>query len=85
MLAGLVLGIPAAMATARLMRSQLYGLGPYDPMTMLFAVGVMTGRRGAGLLSPGHTRDADRSDGGVAIRVDGTKLLELSFCHEQSY
>jgi predicted permease len=42
-LAGLLLGIPAAMATARLMRSQLYGLGPYDPMTMLFAVGVMIG------------------------------------------
>jgi predicted permease len=42
-LAGLVLGIPAALATARLIRSQLYGLGPYDPMTLLFAVGVMTG------------------------------------------
>jgi predicted permease len=42
-LAGLVLGIPAAMATAHLIRSQLYGLGPYDPMTMLFAVTVMTG------------------------------------------
>jgi predicted permease len=42
-LAGLVLGIPAAMATAHLMRSQLYGIGPYDPMTMLFAAGVMTG------------------------------------------
>ncbi len=42
-LAGLVLGIPAALATARLMRSQLYGLGPYDPTTLLFAVGVMTG------------------------------------------
>ena len=42
-LAGFVLGIPAAMATARLMRSQLYGLGPYDPMTMLFAVGVLAG------------------------------------------
>jgi predicted permease len=41
-LAGLVLGIPAAMATASLMRSQLYGLGPYDPLTMLFAVGMMT-------------------------------------------
>jgi predicted permease len=41
-LAGLVLGIPAALATARLMRSQLYGLGPYDPTTLLFAVGVMT-------------------------------------------
>ncbi len=42
-LAGLVLGIPAALATARLMRSQLYGLGPYDPATLLFAVGAMTG------------------------------------------
>jgi len=42
-LAGLALGIPAAMATARLMRSQLYGLGPYDPVTVLFAAGVMTG------------------------------------------
>jgi len=42
-LAGVVLGTPAAMATAHLMRSQLYGLGPYDPMTMLFAAGVMTG------------------------------------------
>jgi predicted permease len=42
-LAGFVMGIPAAMATARLIRSQLYGLGPYDPMTMLFAVSVMTG------------------------------------------
>jgi predicted permease len=41
-LAGLVLGIPAALATARLMRNQLYGLGPYDPMTVLFAVGLMT-------------------------------------------
>jgi ABC-type antimicrobial peptide transport system permease subunit len=40
-LAGVVLGIPAAMATAHLMRSQLYGLGPYDPRTMLFAVGMM--------------------------------------------
>jgi predicted permease len=42
-LAGLVLGIPAAMATAHLLRSQLYGLGPYDPMTMVVAVGVITG------------------------------------------
>jgi hypothetical protein len=28
------------------------------------------------LLSPGHTRDADRSDGGVAIRVNVTNLVE---------
>jgi hypothetical protein len=42
-LGGLVLGLPAAMATARLLRSQLYGLDAYDPVTMLFAGGVMTG------------------------------------------
>jgi predicted permease len=42
-LAGLVLGLPTALATARLLRSQLHGLGPYDPVTMLFAAGVMTG------------------------------------------
>jgi predicted permease len=42
-LAGLLLGIPAAMATAHLIRSQLYGLSPYDPMNLLFAAGVMTG------------------------------------------
>jgi predicted permease len=42
-LAGLLLGIPAAMATAHLIRNQLYGLGPYDPMNMLFAAVVMTG------------------------------------------
>jgi hypothetical protein len=42
-LAGLVLGIPAAMAAAYLMRSQLYGLGPDDPMTILLAVSLITG------------------------------------------
>ena len=34
-LAGLMLGIPAAVGAARLLRSQLYGLGPDDPATML--------------------------------------------------
>jgi ABC-type antimicrobial peptide transport system permease subunit len=42
-LAGIALGIPAAMATSHLIRSQLYGLGPHDPMTILFSVGMMTG------------------------------------------
>jgi predicted permease len=39
---GFVVGIPAAMAIARLIRSQLYGLSPYDPTTVLFAAGVIT-------------------------------------------
>jgi predicted permease len=67
-LAGLVLGIPAAMATAHLMRSQLYGLGPYDPMTMLFAVGVMTGVAVLACYPPA-TR-AMRIDPMVALRYE---------------
>lgn len=42
-LAGLALGLPAAMATARLLHSQLYGLDPYDPVTVLLAAGAMSG------------------------------------------
>jgi ABC-type antimicrobial peptide transport system permease subunit len=67
-LAGFVVGIPAAMATARLMRSQLYGLGPYDPMTVLSAVGVMTGVAVLACYPPA-TR-AMRIDPMVALRYE---------------
>lgn len=40
-LAGVVPGIPAALAAGHLLRSQLYGPGRYDPMIMLLALGVM--------------------------------------------
>jgi ABC-type antimicrobial peptide transport system permease subunit len=67
-LAGLVLGIPVAMATAHLIRSQLYGLGPYDPMAMLFAVSVMTGVAVLACYPPA-TR-AMRVDPMVALRYE---------------
>jgi predicted permease len=35
---GALVGVPAAIALGRLVQSQLYGLSPYDPLTMLFAV-----------------------------------------------
>ncbi len=67
-LTGLALVMPAAMATAHLIRSQLYGLGPYDPVTMLFAVGMMTG---AAVLAcyPPATR-AMRVDPMAALRYE---------------
>jgi hypothetical protein len=65
-LAGIALGIPAAMATSHLMRSQLYGLGPYDHTVRS---GDDDSGRGTGLLYSGHTRDADRSDGGATLRI----------------
>ena len=39
--AGLVVGIPAAYAAGRLVASQLYGLNGADPFSFAFAAGVM--------------------------------------------
>ncbi|HEX5412072.1 MAG TPA: ABC transporter permease [Terriglobia bacterium] len=36
--AGLVLGLPLALAAGRFLGSQLYGLNPYDPLVMIVAV-----------------------------------------------
>jgi ABC-type antimicrobial peptide transport system permease subunit len=40
--AGLGLGIPLALALADLIRSQLFGLDPRDPLTLLGAALVLT-------------------------------------------
>jgi predicted permease len=41
-LAGLVIGVPAALLGARLISSQLFGLSPTDPLTLIGAAGVLT-------------------------------------------
>src|SRR5204863_9621712 len=40
-LAGLVIGVPAALLGARLISAQLYGLSPTDPLTLTNAAGVL--------------------------------------------
>jgi predicted permease len=40
-LAGLVIGVPAALVGARLISSQLFGLSPTDPLTLIGAAGVL--------------------------------------------
>ena len=57
--AGAVVGLPAALAAARLIKSMLFGLGPSDPLTIvgaplvMFAAGMLAGflpaRRAASL------------------------------------
>jgi ABC-type antimicrobial peptide transport system permease subunit len=37
---GVVMGIPCALAAARLVRSQLYGVGPNDPSTIIGASAI---------------------------------------------
>lgn len=39
---GVAVGVPATLAATRLVRSQLYGLSPSDPVTLVTAVVVVT-------------------------------------------
>jgi predicted permease len=39
---GVALGLPAALALTRLVRSQLYGLAPYDPVTLALTTVILT-------------------------------------------
>jgi ABC-type antimicrobial peptide transport system permease subunit len=41
-IAGLVLGVPAALLSARLIATQLFGLSPTDPLTLIGAGVVLT-------------------------------------------
>jgi ABC-type antimicrobial peptide transport system permease subunit len=39
---GLAIGIPVALVGGRLMRTQLYGVKAYDPVTLMLAVLVLS-------------------------------------------
>jgi ABC-type antimicrobial peptide transport system permease subunit len=39
---GVLIGVPCALAAATLVRSQLYGLAPHDPTTIIGAAVVFT-------------------------------------------
>ena len=65
---GIAIGVPVALAAARLIASQLYGLKPSDPSTLVFAVLVLAG---VGLLA-GYlpARRAAKVDPMVALRYE---------------
>jgi predicted permease len=65
-IAGLAIGVPSALGAARLIRSELYGLNPSDPMNMLIAVAVMVGISALAGYLP--ARRAMRIDPMVALR-----------------
>jgi len=66
--AGLAAGIPLALAAGRLMRSQLFELSPYDPMTTVTAtLAVLAVTTLAGYVP---ARRASRVDAMVALRCE---------------
>jgi predicted permease len=63
---GALLGIPATLATGRLVASRLYGLTPNDPLTLSIAAAVLLGTAVAASLIPSGR--AARLDPLVALR-----------------
>ena len=67
-LLGLVIGVPAALAAARVIRSQLFGVGPADPATLVATCALLAGvALVAGFLP---ARRAARVDPVVALRAE---------------
>jgi predicted permease len=66
--AGVVVGLPAAWATTGLLKAQLFGLGPHDPVSILLAVGATLAVTGLAGYIP--ARRASQVDPMVALRYE---------------
>jgi ABC-type antimicrobial peptide transport system permease subunit len=65
-LAGIAIGVPVALACARLAASRLFGVGPADPLTFVGAAVVMVGV--AAVASGVPSRRAARVDPLLSLR-----------------
>jgi putative ABC transport system permease protein len=63
-----VLGLAAAMAAARLLRSQLYGVGPNDPLTFLAVAAGLAAVASLACYLP--ARRAARVDPAITLRSE---------------
>jgi predicted permease len=65
---GLAVGVPASLASARLIQSKLFGLQPADPLTLAVALGIMIAVAAASGYLP--ARRASKVDPLVALRYE---------------
>jgi len=67
-LTGVAVGLPVALLTGRLIRSQLYGVASYDPLTLAAVVAALTAVALVAAWIP--ARRAARIDPMVALRYE---------------
>lgn len=67
--AGIVLGVGAALFLTRLVKSMLYAIQPYDPTTMSAGILVFAGGRVSGKLDSGTAGGRGAAYRGVAPRI----------------
>jgi predicted permease len=65
---GLAIGVPVAMLGAHSIASQLYGVAPYDPVSMLLAIAALAIAAGAAALLP--ARRAASTEPMIALRTE---------------
>jgi predicted permease len=68
LIAGFVIGVPAALLVTRLVSSMLFGLSPQDPTTIAAAIGVLAVTTVVAAYIP--ARRASRVDPNIALRVE---------------
>ncbi|HVT47124.1 MAG TPA: hypothetical protein VHD57_04995, partial [Vicinamibacterales bacterium] len=65
--AGILVGVPAAILAARVVSNLLFGLTPYDPLTLALSAVALTAVAFVAAIVP--ARRASRVDPVVALRV----------------
>ena len=66
--AGVLLGVPAALASAQVLEAMVFELSPYDPASVVSAVVLMLGVAGTAAFGP--ARRASRVDPSIALRAE---------------
>jgi hypothetical protein len=66
---GVVCGVAGAIAASQILRSQLHGLSPFDPVAYAGVAAVLTIVAVAATIVPARRGDPDRSDRRAPVRV----------------